>query len=93
MAENSRHLVVHADVVVVGGGGRGLAAAIEARSLGRHVILLEKNAALGGTTARSVGSISASNTPHQLLLGIQDSPDLHFAGYRHIQRLSQSAGQ
>ena len=39
------------DVVVVGGGGTGLAAAIEARALGRSVVLLEKNPALGGSTA------------------------------------------
>ncbi|WP_395713072.1 FAD-dependent oxidoreductase [Reyranella sp.] len=66
------------DVVVVGGGGAGLAAAIEARSLGRSVVLLEKNSKLGGSTARSVGSFSASNTPLQLRLGILDSPDDHF---------------
>jgi flavin-dependent dehydrogenase len=35
------------DVVVVGGGAVGLAAAIEARKLGRQVLLLEKNPALG----------------------------------------------
>lgn len=29
------------DVVIVGGGGAGLAAAIEARTLGRNVLLLE----------------------------------------------------
>ena len=66
-----------ADVVVIGGGGTGLAAAIEARSLGRSVILLEKNPKVGGTTAWSVGSITATNTPHQLAAGIQDSPAHH----------------
>lgn len=66
------------DVIVVGGGGSGLAAAIEAATLGRSVILLEKNPALGGSTAWSVGSISATNTPLQLARGITDSPDDHF---------------
>src|SRR5688572_14195131 len=37
------------DVVIVGGGGAGLAAAIEARRLGRDVLLLEKNEQLGGS--------------------------------------------
>ena len=46
------------DVVVVGGGGTGVAAAIGARSSGANVVLLEKNATLGGTTARSIGSIT-----------------------------------
>jgi succinate dehydrogenase/fumarate reductase flavoprotein subunit len=67
-----------ADVVVVGGGGAGLSAAAEAARLGRKTILLEKNPALGGSTAWSVGSISATNTPHQLGKGILDTPDDHF---------------
>ncbi len=67
-----------ADVVVIGGGGSGLAAAIEATTLGRHVIVLEKNPAIGGSTIRSIGSIAASCTPHQIRKGIQDNPDDHF---------------
>ena len=67
-----------ADVVVIGGGGSGLAAAIEATTLGRRVIVLEKNPAIGGSTIRSIGSISASCTPHQIRKGIQDNPDDHF---------------
>jgi succinate dehydrogenase/fumarate reductase flavoprotein subunit len=66
------------DVIVVGGGGSGLAAAIEARSTGRSVALIEKNPTLGGSTAWSIGSISASCTPHQLAKGIQDSPADHW---------------
>ena len=67
-----------ADVVVVGGGGSGLAAAIEAASLGREVILVEKNPDLGGATIRSVGSISATCTRHQIRKGIKDNPEDHF---------------
>ena len=66
------------DVIVVGGGGTGLAAAIEAASLGASVVLLEKNGKLGGTTARSVGSVTSSCTPLQKAAGIEDSPEAHF---------------
>jgi len=66
------------DVVVIGGGGSGLAAAIEARDAGREVVLLEKNAKLGGSTAWSIGSITATRTPHQLRAGIEDRPQDHY---------------
>lgn len=66
------------DVVVVGGGGAGLAAASEAARLGRSVVLLEKNPQPGGSTSWSVGSITATNTPHQRRAGIRDTPDEHF---------------
>lgn len=68
------------DVLVIGGGGAGLAAAIEAKSCGASVILLEKNPELGGTTAWSIGSFTATQTPHQFAAGIvDDGPDAHFA--------------
>lgn len=67
-----------ADVIVVGAGGAGLSAALVAARLGREVLVLEKNDQPGGTTARSVGSITATCTPHQKAAGIDDSPDLHF---------------
>ena len=66
------------DVVVVGGGGSGLAAAIEARAVGRDVVLLEKNLQLGGSTAWSIGSVTASQTPHQARKGIVDNPADHW---------------
>lgn len=43
------------DVVVVGAGGTGMAAAIQARQLGADVILLEKLAVIGGTSAHTEG--------------------------------------
>jgi fumarate reductase flavoprotein subunit len=66
------------DVVVIGGGGSGLAAAIAARSAGCGVVLLEKNAKLGGSTAWSVGSITSTGTPHQFQKGIQDRALDHY---------------
>ncbi|MBI1989336.1 MAG: FAD-dependent oxidoreductase, partial [Betaproteobacteria bacterium] len=66
------------DVIVIGGGGSGLAAAIEAASVGRRVLLLEKAPRLGGTTAWSVGSISATLSPQQIACGIMDTPHDHF---------------
>lgn len=78
MADHSGASQVETDIVVVGGGGSGLAAAIEARTLGRRVVLIEKNEALGGSTAWSVGSITATNTPHQLREGVLDTPQHHF---------------
>lgn len=66
-------------MIVVGGGGAGLAAAIEAREAGARVVLLEKNAALGGSTAWSIGSVTATQTPHQRARGIVDSPADHWA--------------
>lgn len=66
------------DVVVVGGGGSGLAAAIEARGAGARVVLIEKNERLGGSTGWSVGSISVSATPHQAAKGVVDGPEDHW---------------
>lgn len=75
---SQQQAVTVADVIVVGGGGAGLAAASEAARLNRSVILLEKNPHTGGTTSWSVGSVTATNTPHQKRAGIQDSPQAHF---------------
>jgi fumarate reductase flavoprotein subunit len=75
MTETGAH---QTDVIVVGGGGSGLAAAIEAARLGRSVVLLEKNPDLGGTTGRSVGSITSSCTSFQAEAGIFDTPREHF---------------
>lgn len=66
------------DIVVVGGGGSGLTAAIFARQAGANVILLEKHTELRGSTGLSIGSITATETWHQKRAGIKDSPQAHF---------------
>lgn len=70
--------IFDADVIVVGGGGSGLAAAIEAARAGCAVILIEKNPRTGGSTGWSVGSITATRTPDQRRSGISDDPQHHF---------------
>ncbi len=69
---------VQTDVLIIGAGGAGLAAAYEAAKIGRKVVVLEKNPEPGGSTSWSVGSITASNTPHQKRVGIDDNADAHF---------------
>lgn len=61
------------DVVIVGAGGAGLSAAIEAANAGASVALLEKTFAVGGNTLVSGGGLNAPGTKHQLDKGIEDS--------------------
>lgn len=63
------------DAVVVGGGGAGLAAAVSAGTRGMQIVLLEKQAELGGTTRISVGSWIAACTRLQRRANIADSAD------------------
>tara|TARA_B100000614_G_scaffold262912_1_gene301105 strand:- start:35607 stop:36167 length:561 start_codon:yes stop_codon:yes gene_type:complete len=63
------------DVVVVGSGFAGLAAAHEAAKAGASVALLEKMRTPGGNSIISGGVIAAAGSPLQAEQGIQDSPD------------------
>ncbi len=67
------------DLIVIGGGGSGLAAAAEGAARGARVLLVEAAEALGGSTAWSIGSFTSSGTPHQKAAGVDDSPEQHFA--------------
>ena len=54
-----------ADVIVVGAGGAGMTAAIEAADAGKTVIVIEKAGMTGGNTTRSTGGMNAAVTPNQ----------------------------
>ena len=58
------------DVIVIGAGGAGLAAAIAAASNGARVLLVEADKKVGGTTALSTGTIYAAGTSLQKSKGI-----------------------
>jgi len=61
------------DVIVVGGGGSGLAAAVSAVENGASVLLCEKHAELGGATGIAVGSLTANRTQIQAKAGVEDT--------------------
>ncbi|MDR1894532.1 MAG: flavocytochrome c [Spirochaetales bacterium] len=67
-----------ADVVVIGGGGAGLAAAISASQNGAKVIVLEKMPRAGGNTIISGAAYNAVDPARQRPRGIEDSIDLHY---------------
>ncbi|MEQ8814203.1 MAG: FAD-dependent oxidoreductase [Thalassobaculum sp.] len=52
------------DLVVLGAGAAGMTAALTAAALGLEVVLLEKAAVVGGTTAISAGSVWVPNSRH-----------------------------
>ena len=66
------------DVVVIGAGGAGLSAAIEAGVQGAGVIVLEKRDFIGGNTNSSTGGINGAETSFQKALGIEDSKELFY---------------
>ena len=65
-----------ADVVIVGSGFAGLAAAIEAKKAGASVVVLEKMATVGGNSIINGGILTATGCPQQKKHGIKDSPEL-----------------
>jgi 3-oxo-5alpha-steroid 4-dehydrogenase len=62
-----------ADVIVVGFGAAGAAAALQARESGRDVLLVDRFEG-GGATAYSGGILYAGNTRHQRAAGYDDPP-------------------
>ena len=76
------------DVIIVGGGGAGLSAAIEAKQAGASVMVLEADTRLGGATDASAGVFYAANTSVQRARGIADSAD---AMFEYVMAINQWA--
>lgn len=61
------------DVVIIGSGGAGLTAAIQAHELGLKPVILEKMPKIGGNTTRASSGMNAAETNVQLHHHIVDS--------------------
>ena len=62
----------HCGILVVGAGGAGLAAALEASACSDSVVLIEKESFIGGDTLYSGGFFNAPNTEFQNRKGIHN---------------------
>ncbi len=69
---------IETDVVIIGGGGAGLSAAISAKEQGSDVVLVEKLSFLGGNTNYATGGLNAAETEQQKALGIEDSIEVFY---------------
>ncbi|QTF10587.1 flavocytochrome c [Brenneria izadpanahii] len=66
------------DVVVVGSGGAGLAAAIQASDEGASVLIIEQMPTIGGNTIKASVGMNAAETRFQKIKGIVDSKELFY---------------
>ena len=64
------------DVLVIGSGASGMAAAVTAASHGLKVLIAEKEPRFGGTTARSGGWLWIPGTSLAKAWGINETPEL-----------------
>ncbi|MDR2833150.1 MAG: FAD-dependent oxidoreductase, partial [Streptococcaceae bacterium] len=74
---------LNVDVVVVGSGGAGLAAAVEVAEAGHSVVVLEKMPIIGGNTLRATGGFSAAGTSVQADNDVEDDADAFFESLNH----------
>jgi flavocytochrome c len=77
-----------ADVIVVGAGGAGWAAAVQATSQGKSVIILEKMPVTGGSSAICGGALAFAGTDMQEKENIKDSKELL---YNDLMKVGENA--
>src|SRR5258708_6040785 len=74
------------DVIIVGGGGAGMAAAIEAADRGASVTVLEAGKRPGGSTSLSGGVFYAAGTSIQRAAGVEDDAGRMYQYYMTFNR-------
>ncbi|WP_106768779.1 flavocytochrome c [Paenibacillus faecalis] len=63
------------DIIIVGAGGAGMSAALEAKAKGLNPVIFEKMPVAGGNTNKASSGMNASETKFQKEQGIKDSND------------------
>ena len=84
VTDGAREVPTERDVLVVGSGAAGLAAALAAAVGGCRVTVLEKAALLGGTTALSGGTCWIPNNHLMESAGVEDSREDALAYMRSL---------
>ncbi len=83
-AETGTATQIDCDLLVIGSGAGGLSAAVTAAWHGLNVIVAEKEAVFGGTTAWSGGWMWAPLNPLAQRAGIAEDPDAPRTYLRHV---------
>ena len=80
------------DVIVIGAGLAGMAAAHEAVLRGRRVLMLDQEGqqSLGGQAFWSLGGLFMVNSPEQRRLGIKDSAELAWSDWQGSAQFDRS---
>lgn len=66
------------DVLVLGAGGAGMAAAVTANQNGKEVVVIEKTSQMGGNTILAGGALNAVDDGSETALANDDSVDFHY---------------
>lgn len=71
------------DVLIIGGGGTGVAAAVEAAEAGAETLVIEKSGVMGGSTIMSGGMLHVAGSSYQKEMAgcDDDSPELLYDYY------------
>ncbi len=80
------------DVIVVGAGLAGYCAALEAAAGGAHVLLLEKEAQVGGSSILSGGAMAFAGTDEQRERGIEDDSARLYDDLRRVGAYENDEG-
>ncbi len=77
-AAQAEDQTLSADVIIIGAGGAGMAAAVQANQDGASVIVLEKQSSIGGNTILSGGAFNAVRDGSEEAIANKDSVQLHY---------------